>query len=94
MELRWTQEAAADLERIADYLFEHTPDHAERLVRALYDAPATLLMFPNRGRLGKKEGTRELVMSPLPYIVVYTVRGGRGLCRSHPARCAAVAMIG
>ena len=43
-------------------------------MRALYEAPATLLMFPNRGRLGKKEGTRELVMSPLPYIVVYTVR--------------------
>jgi toxin ParE1/3/4 len=75
MELRWTQEAAADLERIADYLFEHTPDRAERLVRALYEAPATLLMFPNRGRPGKKEGTRELVMSSLPYIVVYTVRG-------------------
>lgn len=65
MELRWTQEAAADLERIADYLFEHTPDRAERLVRALHDAPATLLMFPNRGRLGKKEGTRELVSHPL-----------------------------
>ena len=39
MQLRWTQEAAADLERIADYLFEHTPGHAERLVRALYEAP-------------------------------------------------------
>jgi toxin ParE1/3/4 len=75
MELRWTKEAAADLESIAVYLFEHTPDHAERLVRALYDAPATLLKFPNRGRLGKKEGTRELVMSLLPYIVIYTVRG-------------------
>ena len=74
MELRWTQEAAADLEHIADYLFEHTPEHAAPLVRALYDAPGTLLTFPNRGRLGKKEGTRELVMSPLPYIVVYTVR--------------------
>jgi toxin ParE1/3/4 len=74
MELRWTQEATADLERIADYLFEHTPDHAERLVRALYEAPASLRMFPNRGRLGKKEGTRELVTSPLPYIVVYSVR--------------------
>ena len=60
MELRWTQEAAADLERIAGYLLEHTPERAERLVRALYDAPATLLTFPNRGRLGKKEGTREL----------------------------------
>jgi plasmid stabilization system protein ParE len=33
-----------------------------------------LLTFPNRGRPGKNEGTRELVMSPLPYIVVYTVR--------------------
>ena len=32
------------------------------------------MKFPNRGRLGKKEGTRELVMSPLPYIVVYDVR--------------------
>ena len=25
-------------------------DHAERLLRALYDAPASLLPFPNRGR--------------------------------------------
>lgn len=65
MELRWTEEATADLERIADYLFEHTPDRARRLVRALYEAPATLLDVP-KSRLGKKEGTRELVMSPLP----------------------------
>jgi toxin ParE1/3/4 len=70
------EEAAADLEQIADYLFEHAADRAERLVRALYDAPATQLMFPNRGRAGKKEGTRELVMSPFPYIVDYAVRGG------------------
>ena len=54
MELRWTQEAAADLERIADYLFEHTPDHAERLVRALYEAPATLLMFRIAGGLARR----------------------------------------
>jgi toxin ParE1/3/4 len=75
MKLRWTQEAAADLERIADYLLAQTPERAARLVRALYDAPSSLLTFPNRGRPGKKEGTRELVMSPLPYIVIYTVRG-------------------
>jgi plasmid stabilization system protein ParE len=34
MQLRWTEEAAADLERIADYLFKHAPDRAARLVRA------------------------------------------------------------
>jgi toxin ParE1/3/4 len=31
------------------------------------------LQFPHRGRPGKKEGTREMVLSPLPYIVVYRI---------------------
>lgn len=74
MQLRWTKEAADDLERIADYLLIHAPDRATELVRAVYDAAAMLLTFPNRGRPGKRDGTRELVLAPLPYIVVYTVR--------------------
>ena len=28
MQLRWTEEAEADLRRIADYLFEHAQEHA------------------------------------------------------------------
>lgn len=39
------------------------------------DKSATALKtFPNRGRPGKKPGTRELVIPSLPYIVVYQVR--------------------
>lgn len=68
MELRWTEEAATDLEHIVDYLFENAPDRAAELVRAVYDAPSALLTFPQRGRPGKKHGTRELVLSPLPYM--------------------------
>ena len=75
MELRWTQEAAADLEHITDYLFQNAPQRAAELVRRIYNAPAALLTFPYRGRAGKKEGTRELVISSLPYIVVYQVTG-------------------
>jgi toxin ParE1/3/4 len=75
MELRWSEEAANDLERITDYLFEKTPEHAPELLRAIYDAPAALLDFPRRGRPGKIDGTRELVLSPLPYIVVYRIWG-------------------
>jgi toxin ParE1/3/4 len=74
MQLRWTEEAANDLERIADYLFTHAPERAPELIRAVYEAPVTLLTFPNRGRPGKKDRTRELVLTPLPYILVYTVR--------------------
>jgi toxin ParE1/3/4 len=75
MQLRWSEEAADDLERITNYLFEETPQHAPELVRAIYKAPSVLLTFPHRGRPGKKESTRELVLSPLPYIVVYQIAG-------------------
>ncbi len=44
-------------------------------MRGIYNAPAALLTFPYRGRAGKKEGTRELVLSSLPYIVVYQITG-------------------
>ncbi len=66
MELRWTDEAAADLEHITDYLFQNAPARAAELVRGIYNAPAALLTSPYRGRAGKKEGTRELVLSSLP----------------------------
>jgi toxin ParE1/3/4 len=75
MELRWTEQAASDLEHITDYLFQNAPERAAELVRGIYNAPAALLAFPYRGRAGKKEGTRELVHSSLPYIVVYQITG-------------------
>jgi len=75
MELRWTEQAADDLEQITDYLFENAPERAAEFVRDIYNAPSRLLKFPYLGRPGKKEGTRELVLSPLPYIVVYQITG-------------------
>jgi toxin ParE1/3/4 len=75
MRLRWTAAAVGDLEHIADYLFEKTPEHAARLLRTIYDRVSGLETFPHRGRPGKKQGTRELVIAPLPYVVIYQVRG-------------------
>jgi len=76
MQLRWIEGAAQDLEHIANYLFEHAPARAAELVRQIYDAPFALLQFPHRGRPGRKKGTRELVLAPLPYIVVYRIADG------------------
>jgi len=75
MRVRWTLAAADDLVDIANYLFEKTPENAARLIREIYGAPSSLKSFPNRGRAGKKPGTRELVMPSLPYVIVYQVRG-------------------
>jgi toxin ParE1/3/4 len=74
MQLRWTEEAANDLERIADYLVQNTPDRAQGLIQRIYDAAGSLVTLPHRGRPGKVKGTRELVLSALPYVVVYVVR--------------------
>ena len=85
MRLRWSQEAADDLERIADYLFAHTPTRAERITRTLYHAPTRLLTAPYSGRPGKKGGTRELVVTSLPYIIVYVVSEPRSAPAARPA---------
>lgn len=75
MQLRWTQAAADGLERIANYLFENVSEKAEQLTLQIYEAPNFLLTHPYRGRSDRKAGIRELVMTSLPYIIVYQVIG-------------------
>jgi plasmid stabilization system protein ParE len=53
MQLRWTA-AADDLEGIAEYLFEKSPQNAAQLIRKIYEAPDILKSYPNLGRPGKK----------------------------------------
>jgi plasmid stabilization system protein ParE len=48
MQLRWTEEAASDLEQITNYLFEHAAERAADLVREIYQAPAVLLDHSER----------------------------------------------
>ncbi len=69
----WTYAAATDLEEISDYLLEQNPEIAINTVRRIYQATAELKQFPKRGRPGRKEGTRELILVALPYLVVYEV---------------------
>jgi len=76
LRIRWSPAAADDLAAIADYLYQHHPEFAEPTVNRLYAAALSLRNMPNRGRAGQTPGTRELVMAPLPYIIVYGVEAG------------------
>jgi toxin ParE1/3/4 len=71
--IRWASAAADDLQAISEYLRTHYPSLSQSTIRKLYDAARSLRRFPNRGRNGRISGTRELVLAPLPYIIVYTV---------------------
>jgi toxin ParE1/3/4 len=74
MRIRWTPAAAADLEHISNYLKERHPHYRQPTMRKLYEAIGSLKASPHRGRVGREDGTRELLFSPLPYIAVYPVK--------------------
>jgi plasmid stabilization system protein ParE len=74
MRIRWTVPAADDLERIKAYLDMHYSQFSEPTVRTIYSRIRSLKTSPFRGRLGHRSGTRELSLSPLPYVVVYAVK--------------------
>jgi toxin ParE1/3/4 len=71
--IRWSPAAADDVENIRDYLHEHHPSFTQSTIRKLYEAARSLKQLPQRGRVGQTPNTRELVLSPLPYIIVYGV---------------------
>jgi toxin ParE1/3/4 len=73
MRQRWTFAAANDLEHISDYLHRQNPQVAQQTVRRLYAEIRHLSRFPSRGRPGREPGTRELILSGLPYVVVYRI---------------------
>jgi len=63
---------------------------ANKVCRAIYDAIQVLRRFPESGRSGIEEGTRELVAPSLPlYIVVYRLLASKDveiLCIWHAAQ--------
>lgn len=74
MEVRWSTSAFKDLERIFERIRKDNSAAAEKVVNTIYNACAALQTFPNSGRIGRMKGRRELVLAPLPYIVVYRVK--------------------
>lgn len=76
MEIRWSLPAAEDLERICERIELDNSDAARRAARTIYEGCARLKDFPELGRASiRMLGRRELVCAPLPYIVVYEVKG-------------------
>ena len=74
MRIDWSPPALADLQSISEHIEQDRDlDTANRVARAIYDAVQTLRRMPRRGRRGRVEGTRELVLPRLPYVVVYQV---------------------
>lgn len=75
MHIRWTKPASDDLNQSCDYINEHdSAVIARRVALSIYERVSTLAELPERGRPGRKIGTRELIFTGLPYLAIYRLR--------------------
>ncbi|MBI5419087.1 MAG: type II toxin-antitoxin system RelE/ParE family toxin [Deltaproteobacteria bacterium] len=75
MRLEWTRPAILDLREAGAFIASDNPRAAERMGGRVREAVEYLQEQPNIGRPGRVPGTRELVVTGTPFIVVYRVRG-------------------
>ena len=71
MRLVRTATYRADLEAIVDYIAAENPRAALAIWDEIENQVERLARYPHSGRIGRVDGTRELVVTRTPYIVGY-----------------------
>ena len=76
--IEWTKQAARQLVQAQDYIaLSNSEEIAARIIDRIIAGVEQLAAFPMSGRPGRVAGTRELVISSIPFIVAYTVHEDR-----------------
>lgn len=73
MNVRWTRRAEADLTDQCGHIAKEDPALAARIGADIFATVEGLADFPFRGRAGRVDGTRELVLAGLPWTAVYAI---------------------
>lgn len=72
--VKWLSRAIANLEAHTEHIAQDNPRTAYELADLAYAATEMLSRFPLLGRIGRVQGTRELVIPDTPFIIVYVVK--------------------
>ncbi len=73
-QILWTLPAVEHLKEIRAHISLDSPAAAGRVVKTIREQVKPLAEHPQMGRRGIIDGTRELVISRLPYLVVYQLQ--------------------
>jgi toxin ParE1/3/4 len=76
MQIEWTRKALINFEHAIQFIAENNPTVAKRVAQKIWDSVRLLGNHPGIGRPDRVQGTRELIISGLPFIVPYTVEDG------------------
>ena len=76
MRVKWTRNALDNLDHAVEYIATDKPAAADSVALKIWNAAQRLADQPGLGRPGRVSGTRELVVSGLPYILPYVEKDG------------------
>ena len=76
MRVKWSKKALLNLDYAIEYIAADNPTAAAEVALRIWDASQMLADQPGMGRPGRVAGTRELVISGLPYILPYIEKAG------------------
>jgi len=74
LHINWLSLALVDLDSIEAYIAQESLDAAVRVVLQVIESVELLQNQPNLGRIGRVDGTRELILTDTPYTVAYRVK--------------------
>lgn len=76
MLVRWTQKALDNLKDAVEYISADNPMAASGVAQKIWDTAQLLIDHPGMGRPGRVSGTRERIITGLPYILPYIEKEG------------------
>jgi len=76
--IEWTEQATQQLDQAHDYItLSNSEEVAARITMHIATSLQRLATFPMSGRPDRVPGTRELVISNTPFVVVYSIEKAR-----------------
>lgn len=78
MKVLFDANAVEDLSNIYRFISADSSTAAEKVLSRIVSSIERLALFPEMGRVGQVEETREWVIPRLPYIAVYRVNESHG----------------
>lgn len=73
MKARYSPESVEQLVAIRDYIAKRSPSVAELVRLRIIETVKRLERAPRIGRAGRRDGTRELRATGLPFVIVYRI---------------------
>jgi len=73
MKVIWSPTADRNLDAIWEYIAQDNLDAADRMAEQLKSASRLLADFPQLGKSGRANRTRELPVAGTPYILIYRI---------------------